>query len=79
MQRPKLRLARWSSFGKRSLAFEHPDTLLSRYNLASALYHEGKYREAERLYREVFKLDNNVIGPEHPRTLAAAHRPGKYT
>ena len=71
MQRPKLKHARWSTLREKILGFEHPDTLLSRYNLASALYHEGKYAEAEQLYREVSKLDNIVIGPEHPRTLAA--------
>ena len=50
---------------------EHPDSLDTRSNLASALLHQGKYTESETEDREVVKLYEKVLGPEHPNTLEA--------
>src|SRR5205807_2036309 len=38
-------------------------------NLAVALSHQGKYAEAEGEHRAVLKLQQKVLGPEHPDTL----------
>ena len=38
----------------------------TRSNLAEALLHEGKYSEAEAEHRQVLKLEEKVLGPEHP-------------
>jgi hypothetical protein len=47
---------------------EHPDTLMTRNNLAIALNEQGKYAEAETQDRELIKLYEKVLGPEHPDT-----------
>jgi tetratricopeptide (TPR) repeat protein len=54
---------------ERALGSEHPDTLRTRNNLASALLYQGTYAEAEAEYRAVLKLKEKVLGPEHPDTL----------
>jgi tetratricopeptide (TPR) repeat protein len=56
-----------------ALGSEHPDTLTTRDNLASALFLEGKYPEAEGEYREVLKFREKVLGAEDPKTLATRH------
>jgi hypothetical protein len=38
-------------------------------NLAKALDDQGKYSDAEAEERAVLKLQENVLGPEHPDTL----------
>jgi hypothetical protein len=50
-------------FGK-----EHPDTLISRSNLAATLAEEGKYAEAEKENRAVLAIRQDVLGAEHPDT-----------
>lgn len=46
----------------------HPDTLRSRHKLAIALNCQGKYAQAEALYRETMELRTKVLGAEHPET-----------
>jgi tetratricopeptide (TPR) repeat protein len=48
---------------------EHPDTLLTRSDLAEVFYHQNKYTEAETEFREVLKLREKVLGPDNPNTL----------
>ena len=50
---------------------EHPDTLLTRSDLAEAFYHQRKYTEAETEFREVLGLREKVLGTEHPDVLRA--------
>ena len=50
------------------------DTLSSRINLASALYAQGKYAEAEAEYRAVLKLEEKVLGAEHPATVLSRNQ-----
>ena len=38
-------------------------------NLVLVLTSQGKYEEAERLYRQVLALRDETIGKEHPDTL----------
>jgi eukaryotic-like serine/threonine-protein kinase len=47
---------------------EHFFTLETRTGLGEALYHEGKYAGAEREYLSVLKVQEKVMGPEHPDT-----------
>ncbi len=42
--------------------------------IADLLFAQGKYSEAEKLYRRVIALRSRVLGPEHPDTLATRHR-----
>ena len=46
-----------------------PYTLGVMNNLASILYHQERYDEAENLYRETLELRRKVLGSEHPDTL----------
>ena len=48
---------------------EHPETLMSRNNLASVLRAQGKHAEAEQENRLVLQLRGRVLGAEHPHTL----------
>lgn len=67
------------------LGAEHPNTLMSRNNLAIALDAQGKYAEAEKDHRAVLAIRERMQGAEHPDTLAsrsnladALHAQGKY-
>ncbi len=42
--------------------------------IADLLFAQGKYSEAETLYRRVIELRTRVLGPEHPDTLASRNR-----
>ena len=54
------------SLRQRVLGPEHPDTLTSRYNLALALAHQEKWREA-RVVAEVAEAGFRwVLGDGHP-------------
>jgi tetratricopeptide (TPR) repeat protein len=55
----------------RLLGAEHPDTLRSRGDLATALDSEGNYAEAENQYRDLIKLDEKVFGSENSETLSS--------
>ena len=42
--------------------------------IADLLFAQGKYGDAENLYRSVIEMRSRVLGPEHPDTLASRHR-----
>jgi tetratricopeptide (TPR) repeat protein len=55
------------------------------HNLASAIKGQGRYKEAEELFREVLEILQRVQGKEHPYTLDSMHglacairRQGRY-
>jgi hypothetical protein len=50
------------------------DTLAARFALATALFDQGKYREAEAEHRDILALRRDKLGPEHPDTLASWHQ-----
>jgi len=58
---------------QRVLGPEHPGTLVTAMNLASALVQQGKYAEAETLYSDVLEAQQRVLGSEHPNTLMTAN------
>ena len=53
------------------LGAEHPDTLISRSNLAALLRNLGRLEEAEAENRAVQGIQTGVLGAEHPDTLAS--------
>ena len=55
---------------ERQLGAEHPDTATSLNNLAVLYQSQGKYSEAEPLYRAVLMTGNSrgSLGMEHPQT-----------
>jgi hypothetical protein len=54
---------------RRVLGTEHPDTLISRNNLAAIFAREGRTQEAIELFEETIELTIKVFGTEHPNTL----------
>lgn len=55
------------------LGNEHPNTLISIHNLASALSDQGRYKEAEMMHREELELREKISGKEHPDMLVSRH------
>jgi hypothetical protein len=53
------------------LGKEHPDTLSSINNMALVLDYQGKYDEAERMYRQVLDIRQKGQVPEHPDRLTS--------
>ncbi len=56
-------------FAEQKLGPDHPSTLSSVNNLAVLYESQGRYGEAEPLYRRVLAASEKVLGPEHPDTL----------
>ena len=52
---------------------EHPDTLTSVNNLAVLYQAQGRYGEAEPLYKRALEASERVLGKEHPDTLASVN------
>ena len=67
---------------QRRLGSDHPDTLTSQNNLASAYQDAGRTAEAIRLYELNLEVRDELLGPDHPSSLtsrsnlAAAYRDG---
>ncbi len=40
-------------------------------NLAGCYYKQGKYTEAEPLIKRALAIEENALGPEHPRVAAS--------
>jgi hypothetical protein len=53
------------------LGKEHPGTLTSIHNIALFLQSQGKYDEAEPMYRQTLALREKILGKEHPDTLTS--------
>ena len=54
---------------KAKLGPDHPDTLLSRENLASDYHGLGRHAEALKLHEETAAMVNLKLGPDHPLSL----------
>ena len=50
---------------------DHPDTLITRANLASMLGAAGQPAQAAAQYRDLLADFLRVLGPDHPHTLTA--------
>jgi hypothetical protein len=58
------------------LGAEHPDTLISRNNLALALWDLGRHEEAAAEHRAVLDIRTRILGAEHPDTLTSRNNLG---
>ena len=47
----------------------HPDTLRTMGNVANAYRHQGKYSDAEVLYKQCLAKMKVVLGESHPDTV----------
>ena len=54
----------------RILGPDHPDTLITRNNLANAHRQAGHISTAIAMYEDVLADMTRVLGPDHPHTLA---------
>ncbi len=51
---------------KTKLGADHPDTLNSMANLASTLWNQGRWAEAETLEVQVMETRKTKLGADHP-------------
>ncbi len=51
---------------EKALGPEHPNVATSLNNLAFMYHDQGKYAEAEALYKRALAIDEKALGPEHP-------------
>ena len=56
---------------KAKLGADHPDTLTSMANLASTLWNQGRWEEAEKLDVQVMETRKAKLGADHPSTLTS--------
>ena len=54
---------------ERVLGPDHPDTLTSRYNLATGYRAAGRTEEAITLHEQTLAARERILGPDHPDTL----------
>ena len=54
---------------RRVLGNLHPDTFITRSNIATLLGRENRHVESEQIYRGVYEDEVQVLGPKHPATL----------
>ena len=60
-----------SGFLAENLGEDHPDTVTSYNNLASNLNAQGRYGEAEPLYRKALEICERELGEDHPSTATS--------
>jgi hypothetical protein len=56
---------------KTKLGADHPDTLTSMANLASTLWNQGRWDDAEELEVQVMETRKTKLGADHPDTLTS--------
>jgi tetratricopeptide (TPR) repeat protein len=56
---------------RRTLGYEHPDTLDTLFNFANLLWAQGNTSEALDLFRQELDAVRRVLGEAHPRTQAS--------
>ena len=54
-----------------ALGPEHPDVAKSLHNLAGLYKAQGRYAEAESLYKRALAIFEHALGPEHPHVAAS--------
>ena len=66
----------WRS-GEKALGPEHPDVAASLNNLAVLYESQGRYAEAEPLYKKSLAIVEKALGPEHPGRGHEPQQPGR--
>ena len=61
---------------EKALGPEHVDTVISISNLVTVLERQGKYEEAEAMYRRALEGYEEVLGLEHVGTLTSVNNLG---
>ena len=56
---------------EKALGSEHPDIGISLNNLAGLYRAQGRYAEAEPLFRRSLGVIEKALGPEHPDAITA--------
>ncbi len=56
---------------EKALGPEHPSVAASLNNMASLYNAQGKYAEAEPLYKRALPIDEKALGPDHPHVATA--------
>jgi len=51
---------------EKALGSDNPDVAISLNNLAELYYNQGRYKEAEPLYRQALKILKQTLGSDHP-------------
>jgi tetratricopeptide (TPR) repeat protein len=51
------------------LGKDHPDLAISLNNLAEVYKEQGKFTEAEPLFKRALEMMENSLGPDHPHIL----------
>ena len=62
---------------ERILGPDHPDTMASRNNLATAYRDAGRAAEAIPLHERTLADSERILGPDHPDTMAARNNLGE--
>src|SRR5262249_28312441 len=57
----------------KKLGPDHPFTLNTRHNLATAYLASGRGAEALAIYQQVLEQQSKTLGPDHPFTLNTMH------
>jgi tetratricopeptide (TPR) repeat protein len=57
---------------QKKLGIDHPDTLITMYNLAHLLHDKGRFEDAEPLYKEALEGMRKRLGVGHPSTMDCA-------
>jgi CRP-like cAMP-binding protein/tetratricopeptide (TPR) repeat protein len=58
------------------LSPDRPAVLRARHTLGKSITGQGRYGEAEQLYRQLLADQSRALGDDHPDTLATRHRLG---
>ncbi|MEU8364955.1 tetratricopeptide repeat protein, partial [Nonomuraea sp. NPDC048882] len=64
---------------ERVLGAEHPDTLITRHNLAYWTGEAGDAAAARDQYAALLPIRERVLGAEHPNTLITRHNLARWT
>ena len=54
---------------KKILGRQHPDTAATMYSLAGIYVFQGRYAEAELLYKQALQIRTELLGRQHPDTI----------
>ena len=74
--RPSRSTSAHSTIREKALGPDHPHVAQSLNNLAVLYQSQGRYAEAEPLYKRALAIREKALGPEHPDVAAVAQQPG---
>ena len=75
MTRPSRSFGGPSRSAKRRLGKDHPTVAIRYNNLADLLQTQGKYDQAEPLYRRAIEIGEKALGKDHPDVAIRLQQP----